>query len=1025
LTASADDPPRWRRHRRTVGRATLIFLLLLLLALWFGRQRIATHLVNEHLASARVPASYRITKLTPFTQRIEDLRLGDPAHPDLIARRVDLSWRYGLTGPVLASVEADGVRLAGRIANGQLSLGSIDRLLPQSSSGPALPDLNVTVSDTKIALATPVGAIGASLTGSGNLARDYAGQAIVDAPALAYGGCTIDHAGAKFAIGIADRSPHLLGPVTIAGAHCPPQALTIGTGTVQTDLTLTPELDGADGHITLAGFAGHAGSIGFGATSGTVSFAGKTKDAHGRAELKLAGVQTAMARADGASIAGGWRLTTTERHFDGAIGLSHVVARRDLVTSVTSGTQAATGTPIGPIAARIGKSIAAILAGANVQAQLAYAGSGTRQSVRIDQATMAAGRDQVTFNGSGSREAQGWTIDGHASGNALPSFGLSARTAGTVTALVRMVPYAADGARLALTPLKITAAAGSTRFATTATMTGPLGSGSIEGLTLPIAATLARSDELRVGEGCTPIGFTRVTIAALTLDPGTLTVCGQPLLVRRANGSMTMAIAANDVTLTGQTGGTPLALHAAKLNLTGSTNFTAEQASVALGAENDDPTRLAIAKLDGTIGAHGPEGAFTDAAGSIRHVPLLLSGATGTWRVEQGALRLEGALRVADQAQAPRYLPLTSSDVKLALVNGRIDASASLRTARYDKPVANITLTHDLATATGGARIDVPSLTFTKGKLQPEMLTSLTLGVIANTVGTVSGKGRIDWTANAITSSGDFHTDRIDLAAAFGPVSGIKGNIHFTDLLGFVTAPHQEVRIAEINPGVVVAGGIAHYQMLGPEQVKVEDATWPFAGGTLSLDPTTLDFSETGQRRMTFQVAKLDAGIFIQQLDFPNISATGTFDGKLPIIFDASGGRIEAGQLQSRAGGQLAYVGELSNAELGTMGKMAFDALKAIHYSTLAISLDGRLDGEIVSRVRFQGVRDATPGASLAARLIRNLPFRFNIEIHAPFRGLVGSAQAYMNPEQLLRDAIKPAAPPPAAIQPADSGPVR
>jgi translocation and assembly module TamB len=73
-------------------------------------------------------------------------------------------------------------------------------------------------------------------------------------------------------------------------------------------------------------------------------------------------------------------------------------------------------------------------------------------------------------------------------------------------------------------------------------------------------------------------------------------------------------------------------------------------------------------------------------------------------------------------------------------------------------------------------------------------------------------------------------------------------------------------------------------------------------------------------------------------------------------------------------------------------------------------------------------VRQATGETSLAGRLIRNLPFRFNIQIHAPFRGLVGSAQAYINPASLLRTAVTPPAAadaPPAAIQPPESAPVR
>ena len=108
------------------------------------------------------------------------------------------------------------------------------------------------------------------------------------------------------------------------------------------------------------------------------------------------------------------------------------------------------------------------------------------------------------------------------------------------------------------------------------------------------------------------------------------------------------------------------------------------------------------------------------------------------------------------------------------------------------------------------------------------------------------------------------------------------------------------------------------------------------------------------------------------------------------------------------------------------MGKLAFDALKAIRYSSLDISLDGRLDGEMVSRVRFTGVREATPEQNLITRLIRNLPFRFNIQIRAPFRGLVGSARAYMDPRLLLNQA-RPASATPGepAVQTKESGTMR
>src|SRR3546814_18164734 len=105
------------------------------------------------------------------------------------------------------------------------------------------------------------------------------------------------------------------------------------------------------------------------------------------------------------------------------------------------------------------------------------------------------------------------------------------------------------------------------------------------------------------------------------------------------------------------------------------------------------------------------------------------------------------------------------------------------------------------------------------------------------------------------------------------------------------------------------------------------------------------------------------------------------------MIFDDKGGRIVGGVLvarqqglpplyvrdvaslrigcdTARQGGTLAYVGQVSNAELGMFGKLAFDALKSLRYKCLTILMDGNLDGEIVTQVSFKGIHQDPRGAT-------------------------------------------------------------
>ena len=294
--------------------------------------------------------------------------------------------------------------------------------------------------------------------------------------------------------------------------------------------------------------------------------------------------------------------------------------------------------------------------------------------------------------------------------------------------------------------------------------------------------------------------------------------------------------------------------------------------------------------------------------------------------------------------------------------------------------------------------------------IQPDQLTRLAEGVIALVNGTIAGQGKVNWRGDGqVTSTGEFTTDGTDLAASFGPVTGLKGTIRFTNLLGLETAPGQSLSVGSINPGILVENGEIKYQILPGQLVRIERGEWPFMGGRLILQETIINLARNSPKRLTFEVVGLDANEFVGRLGFKDLQATGTFDGVLPMIFDDNGGRIVGGRLDSReGGGTLAYEGVINRANLGFFGGLAFDALRSLRFRSMIVRLDGDLAGEFATRLTIDQVAigQATSVQRLLRTAVRKVPFKFNVSIIGPFRSLIATAKSLQDPRGVIRDVL-------------------
>ena len=1043
-TGTADVSPRRLRWRTIAGALALLVLLALTVA-WLSRKPIAEHFIADYLRQRGVPATYDLARIGVRTQRLTGVRIGDPAHPDLVADWVEVDTSLWFSGASVTAIRTGHVQLRARLADGKVSFGAIDRLLPVPSGKPfALPAIRAEIADARVALATPQGDVALKVAGAGRLDDGFTGTLGATAARLEVGACRIEDAAADLRVRIVAARPDLAGPVAVNRAACGDAVATQARAALS--VAFGAGLDRWKGTARLGIAAASVAGSQVRAILGPVTFVGSASDTSGTIDLRTGAFSREGMSGASVGAAGRFRYANGGVAFDGTTRATRVAGPRSLLARLDPMRSAGAGTPLGAIVAKLVAGLEAVGRSSDVEARLSAIMQGGRGQIIVSRLGLAsASGARATFAGERGLiyrwPGAGVLIAGDASvaGGGLPSARLRMTRSAPGTPLTGraiIAPYVAGPSRLKLAPVDFSVrGSGDARVATRASLSGPLGDGRVEALGLPLSVAWDGASRLTLNDACAPLGFDRLRVAGLDLRRSAVTLC--PLdggLLRLERGVLRGGGAIGPMRLGGTLGASPVDLVSRRVELRlADRRFTVAGLGVRLGAA-ERVTRLDVATLAGGLTAQGAGGTFAGAGGQIGNVPLLLSAATGNWRFASGKLVLDGALTVGDAAPDPRFKPLAARGVALTLANGRIAARGTLVEPSQSVKVADVVIAHDLGAGAGHADLTVPGIAFGE-HFQPDQLTRLTFGVIANVVGSVSGEGHIRWTPQGVTSDGVFRTAGTDLAAAFGPVTGVAGEIRFTDLLALESAPGQVATIKTLNPGVPVNDGTIRYQLLPGTRIAVEQGRWPFAGGTLTLEPTTLDFGESQERHMTFRVAGMKADQFLQQFDFKNLNATGVFDGALPMVFDATGGRIEGGHLVVRpGGGTIAYVGEVTQKDVGFWGNFAFQSLKSLRYRDLDIVMNGPLAGEVITEVRFAGIgQGAGAKRNFLFDRLQKLPIVFNVRIKAPFRQLIDSAQSFYDPRrliernlpQLLEEQNKRAAPPTPApakpIQPSDS----
>lgn len=1003
-----------RRWRSRIALGLAVVVLAGGGTVWLSRERIAGNFIDDSLRSSGVPATYDIVSIAPREQIIENLVIGNPARPDFTAKRMVIETGVGWAGPEVRRVSITGARLFATLRDGTLSLGALDPLVfTGSAAPPALPDIDIALTDARALLDSDYGRIGLKLEGAGRLSDGFAGTLAATAPGFGTEGCRAGTATIYGKLTTKAGAPELAGPLRLSDLVCGEASL--ARGAIGTRLSLKPDFTAAAADLRIEGQGAALADMSGEGLSGTAQInwaEGRLAAGH---DLALTGVAAPQGRMARLALEGSWRGTAdgSRGQWEGSLRGTGLVPASGLSASLAATERTVEGTLLAPLLAKTRTSLSRALDGAAIRADATIRHKGSDASLIVSEASLAA-RSGVRVIGL-SRASAGISAGGVSrltgdilvGGEGLPS--LNARFAqgpgGSWTARLAMADYAAGANRLAIPRLSFRGSTGGdVAFDGIVTASGDLPGGGVSDLTVPFDGNWSAARGLALGTRCTPLRFSKLALSGLALDARQITLCpdGARAMVAYRD-SLSLAARTGPIDLAGTLGESPARLAAERIVLRYPQPFAVEGLSARIGT-GESEMRLAAANLTGSL-AGEITGTFTGGTARLGAVPFDLDAIGGRWAYDDGALRLsDGAFTLSDrpaEGAAPRFFPLVASGAGLTLANNRITADAALRHPESGRSVANVAITHNLDTAAGSARLSVPGVVFDKA-LQPRDLSELAKGVIALADGTITGSGQVDWKGEKVSSSGAFASDGFDFAAAFGPVRGVAGRVVFTDLINLTTAPDQRLTIAAINPGVEVLAGKVQFELTDGTLLRLEEATFPFMGGNLTMQPLAMDFSQPEARRYVLEITGADAATFVSELELGNLSATGTFDGTVPVVFDANGnGRIEGGYLQSReGGGNLAYIGELTYENLGAMGNYAFAALRSLDYRQMRITLSGDLAGEIITSFDFDGVRQGT-GASrnFITRRIAKIPIQFKVNARSQnFSQLAIIARGYSDP---------------------------
>lgn len=305
---------------------------------------------------------------------------------------------------------------------------------------------------------------------------------------------------------------------------------------------------------------------------------------------------------------------------------------------------------------------------------------------------------------------------------------------------------------------------------------------------------------------------------------------------------------------------------------------------------------------------------------------------------------------------------------------------------------------HDLTLDKGNATLNARKITFLPTVLQPAQLFPILKGVASEVDGEIDALANLNWVKGELNSSMEIFVDAKTVTADEFKVENAVSVIKLNSLFPPTTLPKQEITIGALDIGIPLLNGRAEFELNADGRILASLRELDFFGGrieteTFAIPPSFDDFS------VPLLVTGAELEDLLELIQPKDITATGTLNGRIPIVISNGDIAVRNGVLESaEGGGSIRYRPEaeirdsLAGANEGI--SLLLKVVDDFEYDSARVTLNEDAFGDVAFRFQIKGRNP---------ELYKGIPVHLNVAMDGPLRKLLNqSVKTFTLPEKIL-----------------------